>query len=126
MVLAAVADQSAAPIEIARLSEEVRQVRLVAENARLGQAERAARAELEAERARLATVLDNIPVGVVLAEAPSGQVTFRNRTVAQLRGNSEELNGRIRGTTRSRRISQRGRAYEGHIGRSLAQSGARP
>ncbi len=90
MVLAAVADQSAAPIEIARLSEEVRQVRLVAENARLGQAERAARAELEAERARLATVLDNIPVGVVLAEAPSGRITFRNRAVAQLRGGADE------------------------------------
>ena len=36
MVLAAVADQSAAPIEIARLSEEVRQARLVAENAETG------------------------------------------------------------------------------------------
>jgi signal transduction histidine kinase/CheY-like chemotaxis protein len=84
IALAAVADQSAAPIEIARLSEEVRQARLVAENARLGEAERAARAELEAERARLATVLDNIPIGVVLAEAPSGRFTFRNRTVANL------------------------------------------
>ena len=49
--LAAVADQSAAPIEIARLSEEVRQARLVQENARLYEAERAARAALDA-RAR--------------------------------------------------------------------------
>jgi signal transduction histidine kinase/ActR/RegA family two-component response regulator len=83
-MFAAVADQSAAPIEIARLSEEVRQARLVAENARLGEAERAARAELEAERARLATVLDNIPIGVLLAEAPSGRISFRNRSVEQL------------------------------------------
>jgi two-component system, cell cycle sensor histidine kinase and response regulator CckA len=84
--LAAVADQSAAPIEIARLSEEVRQARLVAENARLSESEREARATLESERARLATVLDNMPIGVVLAEAPSGRVIFRNRIVAQLSG----------------------------------------
>jgi two-component system cell cycle sensor histidine kinase/response regulator CckA len=83
-VLAAVADQSAAPIEIARLSEEVRQARLVAENLRLSEAERAARAELDAERLRQASVLDNIPSGVVLVEAPSGRVTFVNRAVAGL------------------------------------------
>jgi two-component system cell cycle sensor histidine kinase/response regulator CckA len=84
--LAAIADQSAAPIEIARLTEEVRQARLIAENARLSEAERAARGALETERARLAIVLDNMPVGVVLAEAPSGRIIFRNRTVSQLSG----------------------------------------
>jgi signal transduction histidine kinase/CheY-like chemotaxis protein len=84
--LAAIADQSAAPIEIARLTEEVRQARLIAENARLSEAEREARAALEIERGRLATVLDNMPVGVVLAEAPSGRVIFKNRAVGQLSG----------------------------------------
>jgi PAS domain-containing protein len=84
--LAAVADQSAAPIEIARLTEEVRQARLIAENLRLSEAEREARTALEDERARLTTVLDNMPVGVVLAEAPSGRVLFRNRTMVQLTG----------------------------------------
>jgi signal transduction histidine kinase len=83
-VLAAVADQSAAPIEIARLSEEVRQARLVAENLRLSEAERAARAELDTERVRLASVLDNIPSGVVLVEAPSGRISFVNRAVPGL------------------------------------------
>ena len=83
-ILAAVADQSAAPIEIARLSEEVRQARLVAENLRLSEAERAVRTELDAERLRQASVLDNIPSGVVLVEAPSGRVTFVNRAVAGL------------------------------------------
>jgi two-component system, cell cycle sensor histidine kinase and response regulator CckA len=83
-VLAAVADQSAAPIEIARLSEEVRQARLVAENVRLLEAEREARAELDTERMRLASVLDNIPSGVVLVEAPSGRISFVNRAVAGL------------------------------------------
>jgi len=73
--LAAIADQSAAPIEIARLTEEVRQARLIAENTRLSEAEREARTALEAERARLATVLDNIPVAVVLAEAISDALT---------------------------------------------------
>jgi two-component system cell cycle sensor histidine kinase/response regulator CckA len=85
-ILAAVADQSAAPIEIARLSEEVRQARLVADNLRLYEAERAARAELEAERARLAVILEHISAGVVLVEAPSGRVTFANRPAARLLG----------------------------------------
>ncbi len=85
-LLAAVADQSAAPIEIARLSEEVRQARLIAENLRLTEAEREARAALEAERTRLATILEHVPVGVVLADAASGQIIFRNRGVGQLIG----------------------------------------
>ncbi len=84
--LAAFADQSAAPIEIARLSEQVRQARLVADNLRLHQAERLARAELDAERTRLATVLENLPAGVVFVEAPSGHVTFANRAAARLLG----------------------------------------
>src|SRR5215213_6259518 len=111
MVLAAVADQSAAPIEIARLSEEVRQARLVAENARLGQAERAARAELEAERSRLATVLDNIPVGVVLAEVPSGRITFRNRRVGQLRGKEDLSEGELAGDPGLTGLHSDGRPY---------------
>jgi two-component system, cell cycle sensor histidine kinase and response regulator CckA len=89
--LAAFADQSAAPIEIARLSEQVRQARLVADNLRLHQAERVARAELDAERTRLSTVLENLPAGVVFAEAPSGRVTFANRAAARLLGLPEGL-----------------------------------
>ena len=111
LALAAVADQSAAPIEIARLSEEVRQARLVAENARLGEAERAARAELEAERARLATVLDNIPVGVVLAEVPSGRITFRNRSVEQLRGSEDLPGGELAGNPGLTGLHSDGRPY---------------
>jgi signal transduction histidine kinase/CheY-like chemotaxis protein len=82
--LAAVADQSAAPIEIARLSEEVRQARLVQENARLYEAERTALAALADERARLVTILDNIPAGVVLIDAKTGRATFANPTAARL------------------------------------------
>lgn len=89
--LAAFADQSAAPIEIARLSEQVRQARLVADNLRLHQAERVARAELDAERSRLATVLENLPAGVVFVEASSGHVTFANRAAARLLGLPEGL-----------------------------------
>src|SRR5215213_4130888 len=111
MVLAAVADQSAAPIEIARLSEEVRQARLVSENARLGEAERAARAELEAERSRLATVLDNIPVGVVLAEVPSGRITFQNRSVGQLRGKEDLSEGELAGDPGLTGLHSDGRPY---------------
>jgi PAS domain S-box-containing protein len=109
--LAAIADQSAAPIEIARLTEEVRQARLIAENTRLSEAEREARAALEVERARLATVLDNIPVGVVLAEAPSGRVIFRNRAVSQLSGLEEDPVDSIAAYGRLTGLHQDGRPY---------------
>jgi two-component system, cell cycle sensor histidine kinase and response regulator CckA len=110
-LLAAVADQSAAPIEIARLSEEVRQARLIAENLRLTEAEREARTALEAERARLATVLDNIPVGVVLAEVASGQIIFRNRGVAQLIGPQDFPSSSVAEGPRFAGLHPDGRAY---------------
>jgi two-component system cell cycle sensor histidine kinase/response regulator CckA len=123
-VLAAIADQSAAPIEIARLTEEVRQARLIAENARLSEAEREARLALEAERARLATVLDNIPIGVVLAEAPSGRIVFRNRAVGQLSGVADTPVDEIAGYNRVRGMRPDGRPYqpaEWPLARALSQ-----
>ena len=111
-VLAAIADQSAAPIEIARLTEEVRQARLIAENARLSEAEREARVALEAERARLAAVIDNMPVGVVLAEAPSGRVIFRNRMVAQLSGSADYPIDGVHEYGRQTGLHPDGRPYE--------------
>jgi two-component system, cell cycle sensor histidine kinase and response regulator CckA len=109
--LAAIADQSAAPIEIARLTEEVRQARLIAENTRLSEAEREARTALEAERARLATVLDNIPVAVVLAEAPSGRVIYRNRTVGLLSGLDDDPVDSIAAYGRLTGLHSDGRPY---------------
>jgi PAS domain S-box-containing protein len=42
--------------------------------------------DIEAERSRLATVLDQLPAGVVLAEASSGRVVLANRQVELIRG----------------------------------------
>jgi PAS domain S-box-containing protein len=42
--------------------------------------------ELAAERARLKAVLDNIPAGVLLAEAPSGRIVLGNAQVERLLG----------------------------------------
>jgi PAS domain S-box-containing protein len=44
--------------------------------------------DVEAERSRLATVLDQLPAGVVLADASSGQVVLANRQVESIRGRS--------------------------------------
>jgi two-component system cell cycle sensor histidine kinase/response regulator CckA len=110
-ILAAVADQSAAPIEIARLTQEVRQVRLIAENVRLTEAEREARAALEAERARLVAVVDNIPIGVVLVEAPSGRVVFENRRVAEISGLKDLSIGSIASYGRVTGLHPDGRPY---------------
>jgi PAS domain S-box-containing protein len=43
-------------------------------------------ATLEAERARLSAVLEQLPAGVIIAEAPSGQLVMGNRRVAELLG----------------------------------------
>jgi PAS domain S-box-containing protein len=43
-------------------------------------------ADIEAERARLAAVLDQLPAGVILAEAPSGRLVLANRHVEAITG----------------------------------------
>jgi PAS domain S-box-containing protein len=43
-------------------------------------------AELETERARLKAIVENIPAGVILAEAPSGRVVMVNPQVEQVLG----------------------------------------
>ncbi len=42
--------------------------------------------DIEAERARLATVLDQLPAGVILAEAPSGRLLMGNRRLESIIG----------------------------------------
>jgi PAS domain S-box-containing protein len=39
---------------------------------------------LETERARLQTVIDNVPVGMIFAEAPSGRIVMGNRQVEEI------------------------------------------
>ena len=39
---------------------------------------------LESERARLRTVVDNVPVGMMFAEAPSGKIIMANRQVEEI------------------------------------------
>ena len=48
--------------------------------------QRRAAAALGAEEARLRAVLDRMPVGVMLAEAPSGRMVFHNRRAVELTG----------------------------------------
>ena len=54
------------------------------ERARLLELEQAARAELEAERSRLEQILQQFPLGVLIAEAPSGIIQFHNSEVTRL------------------------------------------
>lgn len=55
--------------------------------------QRRAAAALGAEEARLRAVLDRMPVGVALAEAPSGRVVFHNRRAAELLGHPRLVPG---------------------------------
>lgn len=47
-------------------------------------------AAIEAERARLASVLDQMPAGVFIAEAPTGRLVMTNRQVEVLTGRSQQ------------------------------------
>ncbi|MES2741728.1 MAG: EAL domain-containing protein [Pseudomonadota bacterium] len=42
--------------------------------------------QLKAERARFANILDELPSGVMLADAPSGKLTYQNRAAEQMLG----------------------------------------
>jgi PAS domain S-box-containing protein len=45
-------------------------------------------AALETERARLTVIIDNAPVGIVLAEAPAGNIILLNKRAEQILGHS--------------------------------------
>jgi PAS domain S-box-containing protein len=78
-VLTALADQMAAPLENARMAEEVRQAQLLVENARLQEAEREARRAAEGGRDVLQAVLEYIPEGITIADAPDARIRLVSR-----------------------------------------------
>jgi PAS domain S-box-containing protein len=57
--------------------------------------ERAAQAALRESEARLKAVMDNVPVGVLLAEAPSGRILLGNRRLEEILRHPVELLGSI-------------------------------
>ena len=57
---------------------------LAVENARLLAEAQAARAEAEAVRARLAAIVEQMPAGIVIAEAPSGRIVLGNAQVERM------------------------------------------
>lgn len=79
VVLTALADQMAAPLENARMAEEVRQAQLLVENARLLVAEREARQAAEGGRDVLQAVLEYIPEGITIADAPDARIQLVSR-----------------------------------------------
>ena len=94
VILTALADQMAAPVENARMAEEVRQAQLLIENARLHQAERDARHAAEGGRDVLSAVLEYIPEGITIAEAPDARIQLVSRFGLELLGRTwEEVRG---------------------------------
>jgi PAS domain S-box-containing protein len=99
VLLTALADQMAAPIENARMAEEVRQAQLLAENVRLHQAEREARLVAEERLDVLQAVLEHIPEGITIADAPDVSIRLVSRFGLELLGRSWE---EVRGLTAER------------------------
>src|SRR5206468_1612302 len=69
--------------------------------------------QLEAERARFETVVEQVPAGMIIAEAPSGRILYSNTQWRELWGrdvphpqSTEEYNSSFQGTRKS------GRAYK--------------
>ncbi len=89
-VLTALADQMAAPLENARMAEEVRQAQLLVENARLLDAEREARRAVEGGRDVLQAVLEYIPEGITIADAPDATIRVVSRFGLELLRRSRE------------------------------------
>lgn len=69
-------------------------------------------ATLEAERARLAVLLDSLPVGVVVGEAPSGKITVFNRRAEEILGHSLLDTESIEDYRRYGAVHEDGRPYE--------------
>jgi PAS domain S-box-containing protein len=94
IILTALADQMSAPMELARMAEEVRQAQLLVENARLQQAERQARQAADEGRDLLQAVLEHIPEGITIADAPDATIRFVSRFGLELlRRPWEEVRG---------------------------------
>jgi PAS domain S-box-containing protein len=74
--------RAAFALDNARLYQAAQDAHATADEARRA-AERD-RAALEEERNRLATILDQMPAGVMIAEAPSGKVIYANKQAAEI------------------------------------------
>ncbi|HEX3235994.1 MAG TPA: ATP-binding protein [Gemmatimonadales bacterium] len=86
VILTALADQMAAPLENARMAEEVRQAQLLLENARLQDAERVARQAADEGRDVLQALLEYIPEGITIADAPDARIRLVSRFGLDLLG----------------------------------------
>jgi PAS domain S-box-containing protein len=94
LILTALADQMAAPLENARMAEEVRQAQLLVENARLYEAERTARRAAEEGRDVLQAVMEYIPEGITIADAPDVRIRLVSRFGLELLDRSwDEVHG---------------------------------
>src|SRR5499433_2113285 len=79
-------------------------------------------AELEMERARLKAIVENIPAGVLLAEAPSGRIVMGNPQLEQILGHPLVLSPNIESYRDWLAYYVNGRRVEGHesvLGRAL-------
>jgi PAS domain S-box-containing protein len=79
-------------------------------------------AELETERARLKAIVENIPAGVILAEAPTGQIVLVNPQVEQILGRQVPLSPNVESYREWLTYEMNDRPVEGHesvLGRTL-------
>jgi PAS domain S-box-containing protein len=70
--------------------------------------------ELELERARLQATIEQLPVGVVVADAPSGRVVAANNAAAEIFGRPVRRGSRLEQYAELRGFHPDGRPYEPH------------
>lgn len=71
-------------------------------------------AALETERARLTVIIDNAPVGIVLAEAPSGKIILMNRRAEEILGHQMIPTPDIAAYAQYHTLHPDGRTLESH------------
>lgn len=90
---AALGQEDAAPRPV---PSGIREIDNVAEALRGAALERSQRqAEIAASEAALRRLLDHLPVGVVLVEAPSGRVLYLNKRISAINGVAVDLGGHV-------------------------------
>ena len=76
--------------------------------------QRAALARLQASEARLQTIIDTVPVGIMFAEAPSGRIVGRNERMQETVGASSSSSKTIQEYVKWRSFHADGRRVESH------------
>ncbi len=111
-VALAESERTYTPEDLPLLEDFGGRVALALDNALLYAASQEAEAQAQRERTRLEAVLQSIPLGVIIAEAPSGRLVVGNRSVEEIVGAPMRSSSDVQAYREWRGYHGDGRPYE--------------